>query len=168
MPTSVLVGYATNYGSTKEVAEKVAEVLRECGLTVDIHPMKNVHSLDTYSAVVIGAPLIMFRWHKDARNFLSKHQKSFEKMPVALFALGPVTDPYSEKEWQASRDQLNKEMASFPWLSPIAHELFGGKFDPADLRWPMNVFASKAPKSDIRDWDAISAWARELAPKLVS
>ena len=42
MPASVLVGYATRYGSTQEVAEAVAATLRERGLEVDTQPMQNV------------------------------------------------------------------------------------------------------------------------------
>jgi menaquinone-dependent protoporphyrinogen IX oxidase len=57
--TSVLVGYATRYGSTQEVAEAVAATLRECGLAVDIRPMQEVRTLAGYSAVVLGASLLL-------------------------------------------------------------------------------------------------------------
>jgi len=72
MPTSVLVAYATRYGSTQEVAEVVAGTLRERGLEVDIQPMRKVQTLAGFRAVVLGAPLYMFRWHKDALRFLSR------------------------------------------------------------------------------------------------
>lgn len=57
MSESVLVAYATRYGSTQEVAEAVAATLRERGLEVDIQPMRKVRALAGYSAVVLGAPL---------------------------------------------------------------------------------------------------------------
>ncbi len=106
MPGSVLVAYATKYGSTQEVAEAVAATLRERGLEVDIQPMRKVRTLDGYSAVVLGAPLYMFRWHRDARHFLSRHRKALMERPVAIFALGPFHD--EEKEWQDVRAQLNR------------------------------------------------------------
>jgi len=77
-----------------------------------------------YSVVVLGAPLYMFRWHKDARHFLSRHREALTQRPVAIFALGPFTTG-DEKEWQGSREQLNKELAGFPWLTPVALEIFG-------------------------------------------
>ncbi len=166
MSTSVLVGYATRYGSTQEVAEAVAATLRECGLAVDIQPMREVRSLAEYSAVVLGAPLYMFRWHKDALRFLSRHREALTQRPVAVFALGPVHDPYDEKEWQDSRAQLDKELAKFPWFTPVAVEMFGGKFDPAKLRFPINLLAGQEPASDVRDWTAIRAWASNLAAQL--
>ena len=166
MSASVLVGYATRYGSTQEVAEAVAETLRERGLGVDIQPMREVRTLEGYGAVVLGAALYMFRWHKDARRFLSRHRKALTQLPVAVFALGPVHDPYDEEEWQNSRAQLDKELAKFPWFAPVAKQVFGGKFDPEKLRFPINLFAGSEPASDIRDWEAIRAWASDLASKL--
>ncbi len=74
MPTRVLVGYATRYGSTQEVAQEVGAALREAGLEVDVQPLGEVRSLAAYEAVVVGAPLIMFRWHKDAHSFLARQR----------------------------------------------------------------------------------------------
>src|SRR5439155_16364683 len=54
MSASVLVGYATRYGSTQEVAEAVAATLRERGLEVDIQPMREVRTLERYRAIVLG------------------------------------------------------------------------------------------------------------------
>ena len=166
MSTSVLVGYATRYGSTQEVAEAIAAALRELGLAVDLQPMREVRTLAGYRAIVLGAPLYMFRWHKDALRFLSRHRQALSERPVAVFALGPVHDPYDEQEWQDSRDQLDKALVQFPWLAPVALKIFGGKYDPAKLRFPIRLFAGKEPASDLRDWTAIRAWASSLAAKL--
>jgi menaquinone-dependent protoporphyrinogen oxidase len=166
MSASVLVAYATRYGSTQEVAQAVAATLRDGGLAVDIQPMREVRSLAGYRAVVLGAPLFMFRWHKDALRFLSRHRAALAERPVAVFALGPTHDPHDAQEWQDSRAQLDKELAKYPWFRPVALEMFGGKYDPAYLRFPINLLAGKVPASDIRDWTAIRAWASHLAAKL--
>ncbi len=162
MAGTVLVGYATRYGSTREVAEAVAATLRESGLSVDVRPLKQVRSLDGYGAVVIGAALYMYHWHKDARRFLARHRAALEQRPVAMFTLGPVKVPQDDAEGQQSREQIQKELATVPWLKPAAAELMGGKFDPAALRWPLNKFAGAEPASDARDWEAIRAWAAGL------
>ena len=162
----VLVTYASRYGSTQEVAEAVAARLRERGLQVDLHPMREVRTLEGYHAVVLGTAVYMFRLHKDARRFLSRHRKALTERPVAVFAMGPFHE--DEKEWQAVRMQLDKELAKFPWLTPVAHVVFGGKFDPAKLRFPYNLVPAlkRLPASDIRDWKAIGDWASNLAVKL--
>jgi menaquinone-dependent protoporphyrinogen oxidase len=167
MSASILVGYATRYGTTRESAEAVASVLREQGFAVDVNLAREVRSLNGYSAVVLGAPLFMFHWHKDALQFLSRHQKALKERPVAVFALGPTHDPYDEQEWKDSRDQLDKELAKVPWFTPVVIEIFGGKYDPAMLRFPLNLFAGKTPASDIRDLSAVRAWASSLVAMLV-
>lgn len=166
MPGKVLVGYATRYGSTQEVAEMIGATLTEHGFEVDIRQANEVRSMEGYNAVVLGAPLFMFRWHKDALKFLSRHHKALLELPVAVFVLGPVHDPHDEKEWQNSSDQIKKELEKFPWFTPAALEMFGGKYDPDKLRFPLSTFAGAEPASDIRDWDAIRAWTVELAGKL--
>jgi menaquinone-dependent protoporphyrinogen oxidase len=71
MSAQVLVTYATSYRSTQEVAENVAGTLRESGFQVELEAMRKARSLTGYDAIVMGAPLYMFHWHKDARRFLS-------------------------------------------------------------------------------------------------
>lgn len=166
MSTTILVAYATRYGSTQEVAEAVAATLREHGREVALQPMHNVRSLEEYGAVVLGAPLFMFHWHKDALHFLERHRAALIARPVAVFALGPFHD--DAKEYQEVREQLNKELSKYPWLTPKAIAIFGGKFDPATLAFPYNLLPAlkNMPASDVRDWAAIRAWAGDLATTL--
>lgn len=171
MSDSILVAYATRYGSTQQVAEKVAATLREGGLGVDLRPMQQVHSLEGYDAVVLGSPIYIGRWHKDAHQFLSRHQAALTQRPVAIFALGPIGT--EENEMQGSRAQLNEELGKYPWLTAIAVEVFVGKYDPTKLHLRDRLIASlpasplyQMPARDARDWTAIRAWARNLTAKL--
>ncbi len=171
MQTRILVTYASRYGSTQEVAETIKATMRESSLMVDLKPMKEVKSLEGYAAVVLGAPLYTLHWHKEAHGFLSRHREALVKQPVSVFALGPLHD--DEKKWKEVRSQLDKELAKFPWFTPISIEIFGGKFDPEKLRFPDNLIARlpasplhKMPASDARDWNAIRNWANNLAMQL--
>jgi menaquinone-dependent protoporphyrinogen oxidase len=170
MDGKVLVAYASKYGSTQEVAEAIADTLRDSGFEVDLQPMRKVRTLEGYASVVLGAAIYYGLWYKDALNLLSRNQDALAQRPVAIFALGPNST--DEKEMQGSRAQLDKELAKFPWLKPVVIEVFGGKY-PARLRFPESLIASLPASplhgksaSDVRDWNAIRAWANNLPQKL--
>jgi menaquinone-dependent protoporphyrinogen oxidase len=166
MAVSILVGYATRTGSTQEVAETIAAALREDGFSVTCQPVRQVRTLEGYDAVVLGAPLYMFRWHKDVLRLLARQQQALKARPAAVFALGPFH--VEAKEFQDARAQLDKELLKFPWFAPITIEIFGGMFDPAKLRFPMNLMPAlrQMPASDIRNWTAIRTWAHGLAAQV--
>ena len=166
MTNKVLIVFATDYGSTKEVAEAIAAIFREKGVEVDILSFREARTITGYSGIVMGSPLLMHRLHKDIKNFLNRNRQVLVNLPVALFALGPVKNPRDEKEWQGSKEQLDKELSNYTWLKPISIMLFGGKFDPKLLRFPLNKMAGSEPASDIRDWKAIRSWAESVIEKL--
>lgn len=166
MSTSILVTYATRYGSTREVAEHVAAVLLEAGHAVAIHPAGEVKSLNGYGAVVLGAPIYMGNWHRDARRFLSRNRAALKEHPVAVFALGPL-EP-DEEQMREVTGQFDNILAKVPWLAPVEGKVFVGKLDPDSLTFPHTLLplGDTLPAGDHRDWDAIRAWAGELPAKL--
>jgi len=44
MGNQVLVAFATRYGATAEVAEKIGQVLRQVGLGVDVLPADSINA----------------------------------------------------------------------------------------------------------------------------
>ncbi len=165
MEIKVLVAFATTHGATQEVAQAVAEVLRQNGLSVDIQPARQVRSLEGYRGVVLGAPMYMFKLHGDAKRFLGRHEKAFSGgLPLAVFSGGPFGEA-EEKVWQEVRGHLDKELAKFPAIRPAAVEIIGGRFDPDTLRFPYNLLPAmkSQPASDLRDWEKIRVWAAGLA-----
>ncbi len=158
---SILLAYATRFGSTQEVAETIAATLREARLEIDMQPMREVRTLDNYDAVVLGAAIYNTRWHPDAHHFLSQHQETLRQRPVAIFALGPLSTGDAAK--LRSRRQLDKELEKYPWLKPVAVEMFVGKLNPAKLGFFERLGTTA---SDHRNWDAIRAWANALPAQL--
>jgi len=160
---SILLAYASRFGSTQEVAETIADTLRETGLEVDLQPMQEVKTLDRYSAVVLGAAIYNAKWNADAHQFVMQHQDALTQLPVAIFTLGPLSS--SEAAKRNSRRQLDSELAKYPWLKPVALEIFAGKYDPS--KPGLNFFEKFLPARDYRDWDAIRAWAMGLSARLL-
>ena len=162
---SVLVAYATKYGSTREVAEAVATALGEHGVDTAVRPAGEVTDLDDYAAVILGGALYYFRWHRHARRFLARHRRALAVLPVAVYAMGPLSD--TAEEFDGARGQLDRALARQPWLSPVSVAIFGGRLDPEGLRFPdSNPAMKNMPASDVRDWAEIKAWADSLLDSL--
>jgi menaquinone-dependent protoporphyrinogen oxidase len=168
MTRRVLVTYATTYGSTQEVAEAVSQVMRDMPFETDLKPAGEVKLLQEYHAVVIGAPMYMFRLHRDASSFFRRFEKELKGgLPVYIFAGGPFGEAV-EKDWQGVRENLEKELAKFSWLKPASIKVIGGKFDPSALRFPYNLIPAmkKLPPSDLRNWEDIRKWASDIAMEI--
>ena len=153
----ILVAYATKHGSTHEVADAVAVRLRERGLEAEVRSARGVATLAPYDGVVIGGALYMGRWHSDARRFLSHHRDELAVLPLAVFAMGPLT--LKDEDVADSRKQLDHALAKEPRLEPVTVAIFGGVVNPAKQHFPFTHVAA----SDARDWDEIRSWADSVA-----
>ena len=165
MADSILVMYATRFGSTEEVAEAITETLREGGHTVDCQPVAEVQSLDGYGAVVLGSAVNHANWLPPAIDFVRKHQEALNHIPVALFTVhiqNTGDDAMSVQKRLAYLDEVRS------YLQPFSEGFFAGRFDrrgAAELmpRW----LAWLVPKIDMRKWDKIRTWANSLPPLLM-
>jgi len=156
----VLVAYATKHGSTREVAEIVGAGLSRTGLETVVRPAHEVDGLEPYDAVVLGGALYTGRWHRAAVAFLRRHRRALRTRPLAVFALGPRT--LDDADVEGARAQLGRALEKVPEVVPVATAVFGGVIDPTKLRFPFN----RMEASDARDWDAIRAWAGDVAEAL--
>lgn len=170
MSDSILVAYATRYGSTQEVAEAIAERLRQHGLDAEARRARDVRSLDGYDAVVLGTPIYIGSMLKDAREFLERNRPALDGMPVAIFALGPARP---EDDIDEARGQLDDALGKLEWLRPAKVEMFVGRYDPSRLRLADRLLAA-LPASplhgmeeyDGRNWTVIGEWADRLPAAL--
>ncbi|MBN1629121.1 MAG: flavodoxin domain-containing protein [Thermoleophilia bacterium] len=160
---TVLVAYATKYGSTREVAERVAERLRRKDLEVEVRSGRGVTSVDPYDAVVFGGALYMFRLTREGRRFLRRHRGRLAAMPVAVFAMGPIED--TPEQFEGARGHLDKTLRKLPGVTPRTVVIFGGAVQPEKLKFP-HTGMKGMPPTDIRDWEAIEAWADSLPEML--
>ena len=167
---TMLVAYATKYGSTRDVAERVAGVLGDLGWAVDVQPVESVKDLSSYSAVTLGAPYYFGKMLKTGIAFLERHRDVLEARPVALFALGPIS---ADQDLPDARRQMDKTLMELDWLTPVALEMFVGKYDLGVLRGIHRLVTKlKAsplygiPSHDDRDWEAIDEWARSVGAAL--
>ncbi|WIX98519.1 flavodoxin domain-containing protein [Amycolatopsis mongoliensis] len=149
----VLVAYATKNGSTREVAEAIAAALHEHAAGVELRPASQARESPAgRDLVVLGGALYSGRWHRDAHRFLKRHRRELTAgVPLAVFGMGPRTG--DEEAWRRSRAQLDRALAKRSWVNPVAVAVFGGVDPPG---------RTKRERRDMRDWDAIRDWARQV------
>jgi len=105
----ILVTYASEFGTTSDVAKVIGEVLCESGAQVDIKRINNVKDLNPYDAIVIGSAIQYDKWMPDAINFVTTHQNSLSKLPVAGFFTCLTLSRQTEKN-QASGSGLCRQI----------------------------------------------------------
>jgi menaquinone-dependent protoporphyrinogen oxidase len=172
----VLVAYATRHGSTKGIAEHIATHLTGEGFEAKALPVKNVTDLEGYDAVVLGGAAYMFHWHKDAVQFAHEHAEFLAEHPLWLFNSGPLgTDLVNKQGVDVLVASRPKEFDGLvQLLHPIAEKAFFGAYDPTArpigmserLLRTMPAARDGLPAGDFRDWQAIEAWALEIAAEL--
>lgn len=163
----VLVTYASKYGATKEIAERIGEVLSGAGLAVDLRPVGEADDPAGYDAVVLGSAVYGGNWRDEAAAYLNDNVAPLTNREVWLFSSGPTGEgePSSLVHGWGFPEDL-QGVASI--IHPNDIVLFGGKLDMRKLNLieKLMVRVMKAPPGDFRDWDAIERWAEGIAGAL--
>ena len=134
-----LVAYATEHGSTREVADAIGERLRERGFGVDVMDARATPAdLSGYDLVVLGGALYIGRWHHDAVAFLKQHRTELASKPLAVFWIGPAKN--AKPAFDAARVQLDHSLARAA-VTPELTAVFGGVVQPKRLRFPFELDA---------------------------
>ena len=117
-----------------------------------------------YDAAIIGSAVYAGNWLPAATAFVERERVRLAAVPVWLFSSGPVGAEHPQPEGDPK--QLAEVQAT---IGVREHRIFAGKLDKHDLNLAERVITRVvgAPDGDFRDWDAIRAWAREIAAALL-
>ena len=164
----VLLAYATGFGTTRDVAVAIGEVLGQAGASVEVKPIRDVADLENYDAVIIGSPIRYDNWMSEARRFVLAHQDRLGTLPVAFFFTCLTLSQPTEKARQHASTYTNKLSHLCSRVEPISIGGFAGVLDYSKMppwlrliaRCAMAIFGAK--EGDYRDWGLIRAWAEDV------
>jgi menaquinone-dependent protoporphyrinogen oxidase len=163
---TVLVAYASKRGSTAEIAEVIADKLRECGLTVECSPARAVSTLKPYEVVILGSAVYMKHWRREARRFLRRHADELSHRPFWVFSSGPV----GQADAAAARAgaEPSRIVDRLEHLGVREHVVFGGRLstEPKNPLERSLLARTPRPYRDRRDWAEIRSWAAGIADEL--
>ena len=152
----VLVAHASKYGSTREVAESIARVLRSRCVHADVRAAGEVEDIEGYDGVVLGGGIYVGRWHRTRTGSRATSPTTSQLCRSRSSRSGRSTRFRSIEPGRRSSSAMRFASSA---SRPFATALFGGAVDPQKLSFPFNHM----PAADVRDWDAIRGWATEIA-----
>ncbi len=160
MPAHVLVAYASKLGSTAEIAETIAQVLRDAGYHAAALPAREITSLDSWDAVVLGSALYSAYWQRDARRFVDRFREELKARPLWLFSGGPLDRRLARADQPITPDGAQLTAG----LDARAHRTFGGRLVP-DADVPPQVLQTHR-FGDFRDWQKIVDYGYRIGQEL--
>lgn len=167
MAMKILVAYASKYGATADIAEKIGELLRQEDFQADVTPIKDTGDLTQYDAFIIGSASYMGQWKKEAFGFITKNEKLLSRKPLWIFSSGP-TGKGDAIELMKGWRFPEKLRPVIDRIKPRDITVFHGSIDIKKL----NLFERliirmvKAEYGDFRDWHTISSWTKMVATEL--
>ncbi len=167
MSDKILVAYASKYGATAEIAEKIGATLKQAGLTIEVRLAEQVKDVTPYAAVVLGSAVYAGMWRKEAVEFLETLEPQLADRAVWFFSSGPtgIGDPSETmKGWRFPEAQQSIANRLRPHDIAFFHGFINLK--KINLAEKMIVKGIKAPTGDYRDWNAITTWATSIAEAL--
>lgn len=162
----VLIAYASKHGSTKEIALKIASVLTDKDLLVEVIGAGKSIEVAGYDAVIIGSAIYAGNWLKEAKKFIDEYSSQLKKTKVWLFSDGPIGSPLKPTSGSAmSAELINSMLAK---TQAREHKLLAGKLDVKTLNFGEKLITKvlKTSTGDYRDWQEVEAWAKAVAKEI--
>jgi menaquinone-dependent protoporphyrinogen oxidase len=169
----VLVCYASAAGSTREIAERVADriatVLRgreRSSVDVTCLPAGPAVDLSGVDALVVGSAVHDMAWLLEATSLLSRTAGT--AIPLWVFSVGSVEPRGLLTRRMAAGERARIERGFPEGIAPRDHRVFRGVVVMTGAPfWARLVgrLTTGAP-GDHRDWAAIDEWARGIATGL--
>lgn len=167
--SKALIIYASQKGSTAEVAQFLAETLRQAGHQTTLENANNFSGdIHAYDAIILGSAIYKGMWLHSLLSTVNRLKPQFGQKPVWGFALcirvlEIAGEDYARQFYlpQSSLKDLNLQDYRFfagclQNLSvnekTILHERYDGEYAHHE--------------GDYRDWDEIRAWGKRIAAKL--
>ena len=191
----ILIVFASNAGSTMEIAQSLAKKLANNATEVSVCGLKQAQNLQTYDAIILGAPM-MRELHPGLVKYIQKNQQHLADKPVALFITClRLTDTrksdfngipvFTDQELVRSPQNIDHmtfierktsfdtylfaTFESMPWFKPAQIAFFGGALNFRKLKLIQILFVLlllQFKSVDKRNWNAIKEWSDILQKNL--
>lgn len=146
---------------------RIAGVLRNAAMDVDVRHVDDIASVASYDAVVLGCGVYDGSWPGEAIRFVGREGDRLAKRPVWLFSVGSFGDshPLIGRLMKKEPHEIAEVERA---LRPQGYRVFAGVIDLA--RWPawagVLFRALGGRNGDNRQWPVIERFASSIADAL--
>lgn len=168
-----LIIYSTTDGHTREICERMAEVIAGRDHEVNLKAIEDIADDDTasFDKLILGASIRYGHHGKAVYRFIRDHARLLSEKPSAFFSVNLVARK-PEKRQPDTNPYVRRFLREIPW-QPRQVAVFAGKLDYPHYRfWDRQIirlimWITKGPTDpatvkDFTDWSAVDAFAQEL------
>lgn len=169
----LLILYASRRGSTAEVAKRIADIMGESALDVDLCRVDDFSGdMSDYDAYIFGTNIYNGMWNHSLTEKIRLSLNSIRQKPVWGWAMC-IRIMEEDAEAYLRRDYMPATL--IPRINLQGFKFFAGKLLYEDInleeRWTLSVRydGMREPNEfngDYREWDRIEAWARSVASQI--
>lgn len=146
---------SSSHGSTREIAERVAQVLRsKQAVKTVVEDVAGAGAwMDTADAVVVCAPVYGGKLASDAKHFLDSRRAELTEKSLNIVVSGGC--PELDAELRAQLESYRPRSVKY-FRGAVVEERLG-------FLDKLKIKLAKGQYGDFRDWKAIEAYASTLA-----
>ena len=170
----LLIAFASQFGSTGEVAKAIGDILCQQDCAVDVKWIRDVNQVDAYDAVIVGSAIQYDKWMPEAVDIVKTHLKALSSVPVAYFFTCLTLAKKNAKTEQQALVYANKLRAISSQVVPVSVQGFAGVVDFSKMSFLTRMMlktittVNGVQEGDYRDWDAIRSWAHSVYFRLAN
>jgi len=162
--SKLCIAYVTKTNTTKEIAEEIGKVAREKSWDVKVLPVSAIDDPKEFDAILVGAPINGMQWLPEAVAFVEKNQTALKEISTSYYLVSYLMNSGGKRWKKMIGKSLNKVIALVP---PVKIGKFDGRIEDEFPGFARLLFGiKKGTPLDLRDWDAIRAWAKEYIQEL--
>ena len=167
--SKALILYASQKGSTAEVAQFLAETIKQAGHPVELQNANTFSGdIHSYDAIILGSAIYKGMWLHSLLSSVNRLKAQFGQKPVWGFSLCirvlEIAGEDYARQFYLPRNNLKElNLQDYRFFAgrlenlsvnekSILHERYDGEYSNHE--------------GDYRDWDAIRAWGKSIAVQL--
>jgi menaquinone-dependent protoporphyrinogen oxidase len=172
----ILVVFHSTEGQTEKIANRIVEVLRGDGASIDVHPADSAPAPDAYDGVVIGGSIHAGKYGPALTDYIKANLAALDAMPSALFQVSLTSANPDEQHTAAAHGMLQTMLDDTGFDPDVVAMLAGAvvytKYGWIKRRIMKTIVAAEGGDTDTThdheytDWGAVEHFTRDVQARI--